>query len=122
MKRFTFFSILALLFASLSFSQVNSPWKWSHPTPQGNTLRFVKVFNSTTWYALGYAGTFIKTTNGGTNWFINHEVMGEQITSQILIYSGWFFDMNTGLACGTSGKISRTTNAGATWDTIPSGA
>ncbi|HEY3251682.1 MAG TPA: YCF48-related protein [Ignavibacteria bacterium] len=107
---------------NLIFSQENSPWKWSHPKPQGNTLRYVKVFNSTTFYAIGYAGTFIKTTNGGTNWFITHNVMGEQQNSQYFPYSGWFFDMNTGLACGTSGKISRTTNGGVSWDTISSGS
>jgi len=121
MKRFSYFSLFILLAVNILLSQENSPWKWSHPKPQGNTLRYVKIFNATTWYAIGYAGTFLKTTNGGTNWFINHNVAGEQQTSQFFFYSGWFFDMNTGLACGSSGKISRTTNAGSSWDTISTG-
>lgn len=113
--------VLFLTLCSLSYSQVNSPWKWVHPTPQGNTLRYVKVFNSTTYYALGYAGTFIKTTNSGTNWFINTSVFGEMQNDQIFAYSGWFFDQNTGLAGGEAGKLARTTNGGLTWDTISTG-
>ena len=118
-----YFLVFALIFSfSIQlYSQVNSPWKWVHPTPQGNTLRYVKVFNATTYYALGYAGTFIKTTNSGTNWFIDHNVFGAQQNDQIFIYSGWFFDQNTGLAGGEAGKLARTTNAGLTWDTITTG-
>ena len=93
------FPVLMLLAVNV-FAQVNSPWKWVHPTPQGNTLRYVKTFNATTHYALGYAGTFLKTTNSGTNWFINHNVFGTQANDQIYAYSGWFFDQNTGLAGG----------------------
>jgi len=114
------FPVLMLLAVNV-FAQVNSPWKWVHPTPQGNTLRYVKTFNATTYYALGYAGTFLKTTNSGTNWFINHNVFGTQANDQIYAYSGWFFDQNTGLAGGEAGKLARTTNAGLTWDTITTG-
>ncbi len=103
------------------YSQVNSPWKWVHPTPQGNTLRYVKAFNATTFYALGYAGTFIKTTNSGANWFITHNVFGTQQNDQIFAYSGWFFDQNTGFASGEQGKLARTTNGGTTWDTVSTG-
>ena len=118
MKRVLFFSVCMVILTGLTIAQESSLWKWSHPTPQGNTLRKVRVFNATTWYALGYAGTFLKTTNSGANWFINGEVMGEQQNSQIFLYDGWFFSTTTGLACGSSGKISRTTNAGLSWDTV----
>ena len=110
-----------ITFNTQLLSQVNSPWKWVHPTPQGNTLRYVKTFNAATHYALGYSGTFIKTTNSGTNWFISTNVFGTQENNQIYAYSGWFFDQNTGLAGGETGKLARTTNAGLTWDTITTG-
>ncbi|MCC6865002.1 MAG: T9SS type A sorting domain-containing protein [Ignavibacteria bacterium] len=116
---FTF--VLMLCINYNGFAQADQPWKWVHPTPQGNTLRYVKTFNATTYYALGYAGTFIKTTNSGSNWFITHKVFGQQLDNQWFIYSGWFFDQNTGLACGESGKVSRTTNGGTSWDTISTG-
>ncbi|MBN8585511.1 MAG: T9SS type A sorting domain-containing protein [Ignavibacteria bacterium] len=113
--------VILFLFNCLTYSQVNSPWKWVHPTPQGNTLRYVKTFNATTYYAIGYAGTFLKTTNSGTNWFITTNVFGTQENGQLFAYCGWFFDQNIGLAGGESGKLARTTNAGLTWDTITTG-
>lgn len=111
--------LLILLLTCSVFTQENSPWKWVHPTPQGNTLRYTKTFSSTTFYALGYAGTFIKTTNGGANWYFHHNVFGVQEDNQIFAYNGWFFDANTGIATGEAGMIARTTNAGVTWTQIP---
>ncbi len=118
---FLLISFLTIILQDTLLSQDNQPWKWVHPKPQGNTLRYVKTFNSSTYYALGYAGTFLKTTNSGTNWFITHKVFGEQQNDQYFIYSGWFFDQNNGLASGEAGKLARTTNAGVTWDTISTG-
>ena len=121
MKRTLLIQLIVIVFLfsfENLFSQENSPWKWVHPTPQGNTLRKVRVFNAATWYALGYGNTFLKTTNAGANWFINTAVMGERENTQVSLYDGWFFSMTTGLACGSSGKISRTTNSGLTWDTV----
>ncbi len=54
-------------------SQTGSDWKWLHPTPQGNQLRAVQVFSASTWYAVGYAGTFMKTTDAGSTWEFNHK-------------------------------------------------
>ncbi|RPI19423.1 MAG: T9SS C-terminal target domain-containing protein [Ignavibacteriae bacterium] len=124
MRKILFFFFAFSFFAysvQTSISQVNSPWKWSHPTPQGNTLRYVKVISPTEWVALGYAGTFVKTTNTGTNWFITHAVAGNVAVNQISLYNGWFFNSTTGLACGESGNIRRTTNGGVTWDSVSSG-
>jgi len=121
LKQILLLFFVFILCSSSLIAQNDQPWKWVHPTPQGNTLRYVKTFSATTFYALGYAGTFLKTTNSGTNWFITHKVFGEMQNSQLFIYSGWFFDQNIGLACGSSGKIARTTNAGLTWDTVSTG-
>jgi hypothetical protein len=111
-----------LSFNSLLFSQINQDWKWMHPKPQGNTLRYVKVFSPTNIVAVGYAGTFISTTNGGTNWTIYTNAGSEQAWGLgKSLYSGWFFNMTTGLVCGSSGWIARTTNGGANWDSISSG-
>jgi len=90
-----------------------------HPKPQGNSLRYVKAVTPTTWYAVGYSGTFMKTTNSGSTWTFYTNAGGTQAWGQgKLLYSGWFFDANTGVVCGASGWIARTTNAGATWDSI----
>jgi len=121
MKKFLFSLITLLLLAASGSSQVNSPWKWSHPSPQGNTLRYVKVFSATNWIAIGYSSTFMRTTNGGANWYIRNDIAGQQQTSQLFFYNGWFFDINTGFACGSSGKLVRTTNSGVTWDSVSTG-
>jgi photosystem II stability/assembly factor-like uncharacterized protein len=121
MKRFLLFLLFSAILNVSLLTQINTPWKWSHPIPQGNTLRFVKVFSTTSWVGIGYAGTFIKTTNGGVNWYIRHDIAGTQTTDQLFFYNGWFFDANTGFGCGESGKLVRTTNGGSSWDSISTG-
>lgn len=126
MKR-AFLSLLLLFFVAFlsnsSYAQIDLNWKWMHPKPQGNTLRYVKMFSATNIVAVGYAGAFISTTNGGTSWTIYENAGGEQAWGLgRSLYSGWFFNMTTGLVCGSSGWIARTTTGGASWDTIPSGS
>ncbi|MFA5300969.1 MAG: choice-of-anchor J domain-containing protein, partial [Lutibacter sp.] len=94
-----------------------------HPGPQGNTLRWVKMMDSTNWYACGYAGTFMKSSNAGASWSIYTNAGGWQPSyygQGRILYSGWFFNLNTGLVCGSSGWIARTTNGGLNWDSIAS--
>lgn len=121
MKKYFISLILLLVFFSFVNlnAQVNQNWKWSHPTPQGNTLRWVKIWNANTWYAAGFAGTFMKTTNAGATWFINHKAGRIAATQQYSnIYDAHFFDQNTGIVVGSTG-IQRTTNGGVSFDTIP---
>jgi photosystem II stability/assembly factor-like uncharacterized protein len=51
--------------AAVQVSQ--SGWFWGNPTPQGNTLRAVD-FLSGRGYAVGDAGTALRTDDGGTTW------------------------------------------------------
>src|SRR3954463_1164806 len=64
--------------AAVQVSQ--SGWFWGNPTPQGNTLRALD-FLSGRGYAVGDAGTALRTDDGGATW--------------------------TGLATGTSGDLDR---------------
>ena len=64
--------------ASVQVSQ--SGWFWGNPTPQGNTLRALD-FQSGRGYAIGDAGTALRTDDGGATW--------------------------TGLATGTSADLDR---------------
>src|SRR3954447_22031933 len=64
--------------AAVQVSQ--SGWFWGNPTPQGNTLRALD-FLSARGYAVGDAGTALRTDDGGATW--------------------------TGLATGTSGDLDR---------------
>ncbi len=125
MRKLFAFLMLAI-FVSFSFEGFaqTGPWTWMHPTPQGNTLRYVKYWDANNWYAVGYVGTFMKTTNAGATWTWSHTGLGEFGTSgqKNWIYGAHFFNQNTGLilgqgnANGTNG-IWRTTNGGQTWDT-----
>jgi photosystem II stability/assembly factor-like uncharacterized protein len=96
----------------------NSDWEWLHQTPQGNTLRWVKMWDADNWYAAGYGGTFMKTTDGGASWFVNKNVVGVSSTgSNEIIYDGFFLDMDNGFLNGFGG-IWRTTDGGLTWDSL----
>ena len=124
-KLFTFF-ILALFvsFSSDGFTQT-APWSWMHPTPQGNTVRYIKYWDANNWYAVGYAGLFMKTTNAGANWTWKNIAMGQYSNSgqANTCYGAYFFNMNTGIILGTGNTVSgangiyRTTNGGTTFDT-----
>jgi len=97
----------------------NSPWEWLHQTPQGNTLRWVKMWDANNWFAVGYAGVFMKTTDGGANWFVTKDASGYDATgSPEILYDAWFFDMNTGIAVGGGGACVKTTDGGVTWDSL----
>jgi hypothetical protein len=44
-----------------------SGWQWGNPTPQGNTIRAMDFTPEVT-YAVGDAGTGLRSDDGGTNW------------------------------------------------------
>lgn len=115
-KSFLFFLIL-LSFTGMLYSQTGSDWKWLHPQPQGNRLNYVQAFSGTTWYAIGYAGTFMKTTDAGATWFFRHDVGKPFGTSgqSANALDAHFFDTNNGIVVGSNAGIFKTTDAGETW-------
>ncbi len=107
---------LFILSNSLLMGQEYQDWKWLHEQPQGNRLRWVKIWDTNNWYAIGEYGTYMKTTNGGTSWYFHHQA---GIPSSTLGGTGnindvHFFDMNNGVLVGTAG-IRRTTDGGLTF-------
>jgi len=60
-------------------------------------------------YAVGVAGTILKTTDGGNSWVAESSHTGNALNSV------YFKDNNTGFAVGTRGAIIGTTDGGATW-------
>jgi photosystem II stability/assembly factor-like uncharacterized protein len=121
----TLLSILALIiFCSAGFAQEGDAWKWSHQQPQGNVLRWVKMWDDNNWYAVGYGGTFMKTTNGGATWNFNHKAGLPDPVTEIYesIYDADFWDMNNGVITGGGGLAARTTDGGETWTASVVGA
>jgi len=79
------------------------------------------MIDNNNWVAVGLAGAFMKTTDAGNSWSVNHTA-GGSVTGFYMgqgreLNSVKFFDVNTGLICGVSGWIARTTNGGVSWDT-----
>lgn len=121
MGKFIFSLFWCALFICLSSglgkAQEVNQYKWLHQTPQGNTLRWVKMWDANNWYAVGYGATFMKTSNAGASWYIRDNIYKDATQGYELLYDAYFIDMNTGWAGGNGGKIMKTTNAGVTWDT-----
>ena len=96
---------MLLTFAKLS-AQENQDWKWSHQLPQGNVLKWIKMWDVNNWYAVGDAGTFMKTTDAGNNWIVHHNAGKPNIyggSDDLLI--GYFFTISTGLVAGKGGTL-----------------
>lgn len=112
---------LFILSNSLLWGQEYQDWKWLHEQPQGNRLRWVKIWDANNWYAIGEYGTFMKTTNGGASWYFHHQagVPSSTLGGTGNINDAHFFDMNTGILVGTAG-IRRTTDGGITFNNVTS--
>ncbi|HMS66050.1 MAG TPA: YCF48-related protein [Ignavibacteria bacterium] len=125
--------LLLFLFVCICFTDIYSQqdvngWYWLNGKPTGNTINWVKVIDASTFYAVGFGGTFMKSTDGGDTWALNSQVgtpsyPDNDYLGTLPLYAGWFFDANTGIVAGqsstgTAGKISRTTDGGNTWNYI----
>lgn len=120
MKKFTF--LLILIVSTLQSYSQNGGWSWSHPTPQGQIVRNIKMLDANNWFGMCEYGVLIKTTNAGANWtsmYIGYQSSlypGAGILQPN--YSGWFFDANNFILGPQSARgIVRTTNGGNTYDT-----
>jgi photosystem II stability/assembly factor-like uncharacterized protein len=80
-----------------------------------NTLYSAFSPNEGTCYAVGNAGTLLKTTNGGNNWTIL-----SSLTTNALC-SVFFTDSNAGYIVGTAGTITKTTDGGVKWIILQGG-
>jgi len=114
-----------LLLFSLFFFLINiypqeyTSWKWLHQKPQGCTIRWVKLFDANTWYAVGYEGLFMKTTDGGNTWYFHYNA-GVPIPADRSYnnnYTAHFFDLNTGIVAGGDG-VMRTTDGGVSFQPL----
>lgn len=101
-------------------AQEYQDWKYTHPKPQANYIRKVQMINSDFWVAAGGNGTFMRTNNGGVDWFFHHQAGRYQNAAQTIgiNFNLWFFDANNGYLVGERGYIGKTTNGGTTFDSV----
>jgi len=103
------FLIIFVLFTGYTFSQ----W-FQTPSGVANDLNGVFCLNSDYGFIAGSAGTFLKTTDGGTTW-------NAATINPLEDYNDlYFFDQNTGIMVGNGGVILRTTNGGTSWNPVNS--
>lgn len=108
MKTFLFPLVFTL------FSVVNSYGQWLiQSTPTTNLLRKICIIDSNNCWAVGYGGTILHTTNGGTNWNLENSNTTEDL------FSIRFPANNTGFAFGNNGTFLK--YAGGQWTGQSSG-
>jgi photosystem II stability/assembly factor-like uncharacterized protein len=78
-------------------------------------LNGVYLLESGTGFAVGEAGTILKSTDAGATW--------APLTSgtTTTLHDVYFFDVSQGVAVGEQGLILRTTDGGAGWQGVASG-
>ncbi|MCX7877448.1 MAG: T9SS type A sorting domain-containing protein [Ignavibacteria bacterium] len=94
----------------------NGGYNWSSIT-SGNLTGIFFINNFTGWI-VGYPGSIIKTTNGGSNFFTQSSGVPDRLNDV------FFINENTGWICGgdfTNEVILKTTNGGIKWISVPSG-
>ncbi len=107
---------LVFTFLLLSISTLNiyaqQGWFWQNPLPQGNALGRAFV-SGNSGYIIGHLGTFMKTTNLGTNWIVQPYIPFFELKSS------QFFDLNNIYLVTDDSYLMKSSNGGINWSTIP---
>lgn len=117
---------MLLLFVLLSggwmilTAQDHTEWKYTHPAPQPNNLRKIKMADAQNWYAVGQYGTFMKTTDAGASWYFHNENGRHQNAAKMIgqAWDIWRFSDGTLISTGEFGYIGRSVNGGVTFDSV----
>ncbi len=80
-----------------------------------NTLYTINFIDDQIGYAVGAAGTIIKTTNGGDDWTVQNSGVNS------LLYACDFIDASNGVIAGDDGMVLKTNNGGGSWTEVASG-
>lgn len=102
----------AIFFTSLLFCfavSAQCDFQWQNPFPQGNDLEEVQFVNEQTGWAVGLAGTVLKTTNGGVTWEISY------VSGKEWLFGLHFVNESIGYVAGSNGAIYKSTDGGAIW-------
>ena len=122
LKRIVLFTII--LCGNLVFAQGSNPdYQWLHPKPFGASVGWIKAWDTNTIYAVGTAGNFIKSTDGGQTFTINPNAGVPKISPNPTtgdMRAGSFLNQNLGYLCGYEG-VTKTTDGGVTFTEVGAG-
>ncbi len=110
MRRILLLVTFLLSIQALGLGQQTS-WQWVNPLPQGNILNSVWAVSQDTIFSVGDYGTVIKSTNGGTTWYVLPTAGGMLEP----LYATKFVSGTYGWAAGASGQVIATSDAGTRW-------
>jgi photosystem II stability/assembly factor-like uncharacterized protein len=105
-----FIPFIITLFFVLSLNAQDSGWQLLSPLPQTNTLKAIQFVDSLTGWAVGEAGTILKTSDAGETW------QTQSVASIQNINSMHFLNNQIGWIVGSG--LYKTTNGGATWQML----
>ncbi len=113
-----------ILCGNVMFAQGSNPnYQWIHPQPYGASIGWIKAWDANTIYAVGTAGNFIKSTDGGQTFTINPNAGVPKTAPDPTsgdMRAAYFLNMNVGYICGTYG-ITKTTDGGQTFTELAAG-
>lgn len=89
--------------------ELANAWEWQNPLPQGNDLEGVSAVDADTCWAVGYAGTVLKTGDGGKSWRAQDPGTREHLMGVAAL------DADTALIAGKGGIVLKTVDGGETW-------
>ena len=81
----------------MAMSAIAGEWEWQSPLPQGNSLYDMEFVTDDIGWAVGGAGTVLKTNDGGETW------SGMQLESDCDLWAIEFTDEMHGWIAGGAG-------------------
>ncbi len=103
--------VATILLLIVCASTVQAGWIWQNPRPQGEHILAATFIDNNTGFAVGRAGTFFRTTDGGNSW------LQRTVASFRDLRGISFPDAETGYVVGDSGAILKTIDGGVSWFT-----
>ncbi|MEL6989324.1 MAG: YCF48-related protein [Bacteroidota bacterium] len=90
-------------------------YTWELLPIEGDFFKDVIFIDDQIGYILGFAGTVLKSTNGGLNW---DKIRNPRPAGENVLRAMDFKDANLGYLVGDNGRVFKTTNGGESWSRI----
>lgn len=117
--------IVVLLLLTFKFSFAQGGWFYQNPYPQYPAINSVKFLNTSTIFACGNNGSFLKSTNGGVNWSATYSYISsypEVVYRDIHIFGNTIYLLKIvqyNFYSPQYIQLIKSSNAGANWDSLP---